>query len=123
MVTYTPFLRWTILILSFTKVIHCGKIPNIVSTDTTLVRDDNPHYLQGDVTIETGVTLTIENGVYIDWKHTYKMYVNGAIDACDPTADTAPYHTRGPTWLNPITINVTASYNKGSLIFNSGAAP
>jgi hypothetical protein len=51
-----------------------------IYADTTWTRADSPYTLTGDVTINNGVTLTIQSGVTVNFG-SYKIYVNGILNA------------------------------------------
>ncbi len=88
---------------------HSGTI----SSSTTWYAADNPHTVVGDVTVDVGVTLTLEAGVIVrldDWKN---MHIYGALSAVG-TPDTMIVLTRNGSnrWGN---INFVSSSDNDTL--------
>jgi len=55
-------------------------INGTISANTTWTRADSPYTLTGDVIISSGVTLTVQSGVTVNFG-SYKIYVNGILNA------------------------------------------
>ncbi len=93
------------LLLSFLAVIllapaaQAGNVSGTISTNTTWTKTNSPHTVVGEITVATGVTLTIEAGAVIQFAGRYPITVQGRLRALgtakdsvlfvkDPTSDT-----------------------------------
>ena len=56
-------------------------IPEVIATDTTLSKDCSPYLVQGNVTVESNATLTVEAGVEIWMPTAGNITVNGLLNA------------------------------------------
>ena len=52
----------------------------------------SPYNVVGDVTIETGNTLSIEAGVIVNFTGTYRILVNGTLEAIGTVSDSVIFH-------------------------------
>ncbi len=55
-------------------------VSGTINVNTTWTNADSPYTLTGDVTINNGVTLTVQSGVTVNFG-SYKIYVNGILNA------------------------------------------
>ncbi|MCG7853687.1 MAG: right-handed parallel beta-helix repeat-containing protein, partial [Methanosarcinaceae archaeon] len=56
-------------------------VPSSISTNKTWTAADNPYVVNQDVTVEAGVTLTIESGVIVKFYECRSLYVKGDLIA------------------------------------------
>jgi len=76
--------------LSLTAVFEAGSacvVPAVISENTTLYKSCSPYLVRDDVTINTGVTVTIEPGVEIWMSPKSSFYVHGNINATGTSAE------------------------------------
>ncbi|MCW3488502.1 hypothetical protein OMD50_00005, partial [Dethiobacter alkaliphilus] len=58
-----------------------------ISTDTTWTLANSPYYVSGHVTVDSGVTLTIEPGVVVKFAESRALAVYGTLDAQGTSTD------------------------------------
>jgi len=56
-----------------------------IAIDDTLTADGSPYIVTGDVTVLTGVTLTVEDSVTVKFNNSRKLYVYGTLNAIGST--------------------------------------
>jgi len=61
--------------------LHATDVSGAISTDTTWMLVDSPYHATGDLTIDGGITLTIEAGVTVKFASGTYLYVYGALAA------------------------------------------
>eukprot|EP01084_Bolivina_argentea_P148767 260026_1 len=76
-------------------IVTGNKLNAVFLTDTTITTDGSPYYIPYDVTIETDVTLTIENGVELMFLDDYSIHVFGSLIYGCNDIDTSGYSSRG----------------------------
>jgi parallel beta-helix repeat protein len=64
-----------------------GFVSGPITVDTTWDLAGSPYIVNGDVTVEIGVTLTIEPGVWVTFDGYYAIYVDGSIIAIGTESD------------------------------------
>ena len=111
-------------------------LPDIISSDMTLLKSKSPYYTAADVTVAKGARLTIEPGVEIRFAPNSCMIVNGGLTAQGTSSDSIrfvlnPQYT-GQSWGAICIINSdsksTLSYatmhdaNQGPRMYNCVAA-
>jgi hypothetical protein len=112
--SFPGMLAFAITCLGFTATpLWATDHSGTISSNTTWYAADNPHNIIGDVTVQTGVTLTLEAGVIVqldDWKN---MQINGTLTAVG-VPDTGIVFTRSGAnrWGN---LNFTGSGSNGTL--------
>jgi parallel beta-helix repeat protein len=52
-----------------------------ITSDTTWNLTNSPYFVEGNVTVESGVTLTIEPGVEVKFNGTFNLIINGTLNA------------------------------------------
>ena len=52
-----------------------------ISTDTTWTLANSPYFVEGNITVESGVVLTIEAGVEVRFNGSFSFIVNGTLNA------------------------------------------
>ncbi len=77
----------------------------LINQNTTWTKDEGPYRLTGYLSINPGITLTIEPGTVVDL-YTYSIYVYGTLN-CQGTSD------------NKIVLYSSASYTSSSVYFQS----
>ncbi len=93
----------------FAPTAHATTIaPTIIESDTTWTLADSPYAITSDLTIPTGVTLTIEPGVVVKFDATMGMTVGGSLIARG-TADTPILFTS----LHDDTVGGDTNLNQG----------
>ena len=88
-------------------------IPELISTDTMLSKDCSPYLVQGDVTVESNATLTVEAGVEIWMPLAGNIIVKGSLNAIG-TDDNRIVFKRNPA---------TETGSWGALLFQNTAQP
>ncbi|MBI2013598.1 MAG: matrixin family metalloprotease [Candidatus Colwellbacteria bacterium] len=64
------------------------KLSGVISTDTTLTKERSPYIISGTVTVNSGVTLTVDAGAIIKFKDTSsELIVNGTLDVNGTSGD------------------------------------
>lgn len=81
--------------------VYATDLPATIAADTTLTAAQSPYYLQSNVTIAAGVTVTVAVGVEILAAGDYRLYVNGALLGAG-------------TASQPIVIGAVASASRGA---------
>eukprot|EP01084_Bolivina_argentea_P148768 260031_1 len=76
-------------------IVTGNKLNAVFLTDTTITTDGSPYYIPYDVTIETDVTLTIQNGVELIFLADYGINVFGSLIYGCNDIDTSGYSGRG----------------------------
>lgn len=84
----------TMGLLSASILFAATDLPATITTDTTLAKSGNPHYLRSDVNIAAGVTLTLQAGVQVIAAGDYRLFVNGTLTGNGTSA--MPCLLRGP---------------------------
>lgn len=56
-----------------------NKLPAIIAVDTTLTKDNSPYIIEGNITVNTGVTLKIEAGVVAKYASQAMITVKGKL--------------------------------------------
>lgn len=85
-----------------------SNVSEVISQDTAWTQTNNPYNLAGTVTIDSGVTLTVEAGVTINLNG-YNIQVNGTLAAKGTTADTDIIHINGDSGTVGIIFNPSSS--------------
>ncbi len=102
-------------------------VSGVISTNTPWTLANSPYVVTGTVTVNAGVTLTVEPGVVVKFNANTYLTVNGTLTA-DGTADKKIYFTSvkddtiGGDTNGDGTATVPAPGNWGGLTFNTGAA-
>lgn len=81
-----------------------------LTADTTWTKTGGPYRLTGNVTVPTGVTLTIEPGVTVQANNGLYLYVVGEIQAVGSAAEPIVFTTAGTSW-NGIAFNDDSSHD------------
>ena len=83
------------ILLWFLVYSTCGSnLNSIYSSDATLTNASSPYYVVSNVVVQSGVTLSIENGVEIVFTGGYDLAVRGSINGCY-TINSNDTQTRG----------------------------
>jgi parallel beta-helix repeat protein len=57
------------------------RVSGSISSDTTWNLTNSPYFVEGNVTVESGVTLTIEPGVQVRFNGSFRLIINGTLNA------------------------------------------
>ncbi len=63
-------------------------VPSTITADTVWTTADSPYVITGTVTVNAGVTLTVEPGVVAKFGPTGRLHVNGSLNASGTSVDT-----------------------------------
>lgn len=74
-------------------------VSGVISTNTTWTKANSPYIVNGNLTVDSAVTLTIEPGVEVRIDSSYSFYVNGRIIAVGTFTDTISFTANS---MNPI---------------------
>ena len=90
-------------------------VPDTISKDTTWTQANSPYTLTGPVTVNTGVTLTIEAGAVIDFGNGNYIQVNGTLVATGTNANNIQFNN-GTITFTPVSNGWNELANSGSII-------
>ena len=78
------------------------EVSGTINADTTWTVLNSPYTLTGDVTVATGVTLTVEPGVVVKGSDNYELRIEGHLEATPPGYTECPgrnwKHEDGSGW-------------------------
>ena len=72
-------------------------ITNDVTTNVTWKAEDNPHYIKNTISVNKGVTLTIEPGVEMKFTTGAKLIIKGTLKAIGTEDDPISFTSNGTT--------------------------
>jgi hypothetical protein len=85
---------FSLFLLSFTflsPALGSTDVSDLISSDTTWTIANNPYTLTGSITVATGITLTIEEGVTVNLNG-YSLQVNGELIAVGSATDKVTFN-------------------------------
>jgi len=77
----------------------------------TWIKANSPYQIEGDITIDSGDTLTIEPGVTIEFQGYYKLTINGEIFAVGAENDTILFTVNDPSDFDTYLDSTAGSWN------------
>ncbi|OYT10444.1 MAG: hypothetical protein B6I18_09060, partial [Bacteroidetes bacterium 4572_112] len=86
-------MRLFILIILLLSKALMGVEIDAGSVSGSWLKSDTPHYINGDISVENGTTLTIEPGVEVIFSGHFKFSVNGQINAVGSQADSIRFYS------------------------------
>jgi len=111
-----------ILFLGLTQI--CLKaqtnISGIISSNTIWSIDNSPYLVTGNILVSSGIELTIEPGVIVDFQGPYYLEVNGILNAIGTVNDSIYF--QGDSWgtnFKGINLNEPGSLIKYAVIMNA----
>jgi parallel beta-helix repeat protein len=81
--------RFLIIIISFVTIsgIYATDVSGTISSNTTWTKANSPYVVTGNITVSSGVTLTVEAGVTVKFNTSKVLLINGALIAIGTSSD------------------------------------
>ena len=116
----------TCLIFSANFLFGQTNVSGVISANTTWTKTNSPYIVTGNLLINSGVTLTIQDGVSVKVNGNYYIKIEGKIDAVGSSTSKIRFETNSltPTKTNWLGIQIRptgGSVINGDLTYSSGS--
>jgi hypothetical protein len=97
--------------LSWTVSLLRSRLAGIISSDRVLSKSEGPFWVDGNVLVESGVSLNLEPGVHLRFGPGFSLQVNGTLNARGSESDSIVFTTlssESPAWGRILFTNTAA---------------
>ena len=94
------------------STVYATDVSGVISSNTTWTKANSPFSVTGNVLVNSGVTLTIEAGVTVNFSGAYYLQVEGTLSAIGTAADSIIFTGSGWKGIDLKTAGSTIKYSR-----------